>query len=353
MIRNTRSRLAHFVRMVLIGVGLVCLTACAPSAFLLPSCAEDRSNLNMAFYAFFAPVSASADPDPTTAAFHTHQGYEADLLTALEAMEGTDLSFTRTAIASWDDIWLLPILPQYDIAGGGITILDTRTRDAAGHQVVTFTSGHIAFRQSLLVRTEDVVRLNGYDTLTADVRVGVLANTTGEARLLQLTGLADTNGVLVAGISIDTPQGPVVTDGSADYFITSAQVTPELEGRLHLWPPGDTMPQIIYLGYATGEQEILDALRTGRIDAVARGEIGNQDAVSVSDQALAISVLDEAVEYGGFTLAVEDTELAACLNTRIDWLTDKRRIGYGDWRTDKTVFLRRAQIWNTVHNTLR
>ena len=50
------------------------------------------------------------------------------------------------------------LVAEYDIVGGGITILDSRTRDEMGNQVVTFTSGHIVFRQSLLVRVPKMGR---------------------------------------------------------------------------------------------------------------------------------------------------------------------------------------------------
>ena len=49
------------------------------------------------------------------AGFNVHRGYEADLLTALEAMEGANLAFDRRGIAEWDGIWLLPAGPQYDL----------------------------------------------------------------------------------------------------------------------------------------------------------------------------------------------------------------------------------------------
>ena len=55
------------------------------------------------------------------------------------------------------------------------------------------------FRQSLLVRAEDAERIQDYTDLTRDVRVGVLRGTTGEARLLQITGIVDANGVVAAG----------------------------------------------------------------------------------------------------------------------------------------------------------
>ena len=45
-------------------------------------------------------------------------------------------------------------------------------------------------------------------------------------------------------------------------------------------------------------------------------------------------------------LSADDTELIACLNERIDWLTDHRSIGYAQWRADPAVFMSRAEAWN-------
>lgn len=140
--------------LALVGVG--CGGAVEPR--LTATCGD--APLTVAFYAFFAPVSYSADEDPNSPGFSRHMGYEAGLLSALEAMPGTGLSFVRRPIADWPGIWLLPATPVFDMAGGGITILESRTLDAAGAPAVTFTSGHIAFRQSLLVRSEDAARLS-------------------------------------------------------------------------------------------------------------------------------------------------------------------------------------------------
>ena len=322
-----------FVRIAALFLAAVLLTAC--------SSGDDRT-LNMGFYAYFAPVSHSADENPDSAGFNTHLGYEADLLTALEAMNH-GLSFNRHAIAEWPGIWLKSAGDEFDIVGGGITILDSRTRNDAGDVAVAFTNGHIAFRQSLLVRIGDAERLASHDALTSNVRVGALAGTTGEARLLQLTGLADDNGVLAAGTRIETGAGEVVADGSAEYTITAAMASPLLEGRRHLYPPDDSMPQVVYLGDEMGERELLEALANGDIDALARGEIGNTDSAQESDGIFAVTALDDAVEYGGFTIAAGDTELLALLNERIDYLTDHRRIGYAEWRADPTVFMQRAE----------
>ena len=339
-----------FAGVIAPGLLLMFLVACLPDGERTDACVEDGQILDVGFYAFFEPVSYSADENPDSAGFNTHLGYESDLLTALEAMEGAGLSFARKPIAPWDDIWLRSAGSEYDIVGGGITILDTRTRNAAGETVVAFTSGHIAFRQSLLVRAEDVDRLASHDKLTSDVRVGALAGTTGEARLLALTGLANADGVLAAGTRVETPQGEVVADGGAEYFVTAAGESPSLAGRRSLYPPSDSLPQVVYLGDESGEIELLDALANGRIDAIARGEIGNRDAAHELGAAFAVTALDSESEHGGFTLAVDDIDLLSCLDEKINYLTDDRSIGYGEWRADLSVFMRRAQRWNVDVN---
>ena len=318
------------------------LLLAAPALAAEPaSCARGGRVLKVGFYAFFKPLSYSAAKDPKSPAFNEHRGYEADLLSALEAM---GLSFSRRGIAAWKNIWLRPAGSEYDVVGGGITILDSRARDAAGRKVVVFTSGHVAFRQSLLVRAKDVGRLASHKAL-GGARVGALAGTTGEARLLQLTGLTDASGVLAAGVRVRTPRGTVAADGSASYVITSGGASPSLAGRTSLEPPDKAMPRVVYLGSESGEAALLSALREGRVDAVARGEIGNRDAVHASGGAFAVTAIDPAAEYGGFALSAKDADLAACLDEKINWLTDNRRIGYGEWRADPSVFMRRARLW--------
>ena len=316
------------------------------------ACTDGTRALNVGFYTYFEPVSFSADADPASDGFNAHRGYEADLLTALEAMEGTGLTFDRRGIANWEDIWLKSATPEYDIIGGGITILESRTQDATGTPVVAFTSGHIKFRQSLLVRAEDAQRLNTYDALTGDVRVGALASTTGEFRLLERTGLVDATGILVAGARVDTRQGSVIADGTANYIITPAEASLSLVGRHHLYPPSENMPQVVYLGDEIGESELLDALGAGAIDAIARGAVGNSDAAYISGGRFVVGVVDDQVEYGGFTFAVEDAELAACIDEKINYLTDGGRIGYGEWVKDASVFIHRAQMWSGLHEVM-
>ena len=337
--RQSASPIAH--RIAILGLLLTSIAACSPGAASEP-CTKTERVLDVGFYAYFAPVSYSMDPDPSSPGFDTHLGYEADLLTALEAMEGAGLAFSRSGIAPWDDIWLRSAGPEYDIVGGGITILDSRTQNAAGERVVSFTSGHVQFRQSLLVRAEDAGRFASHADLTADVRVGALADTTGEHRLLELTGLIDADGVLAAGARVETSAGTVTAGGSAGYAIDAATESPVLEGRRRMYPPSEDMPEVVYLGDEVGESELLEALRAGDVDALARGEVGNLDAANASGGAFVVTALDDEVELGGFTLAVEDAGLLACLDEKIDHLTDDRRIGYAEWAADPQVFMRRA-----------
>ena len=297
----------------------------------------------MGFYAYFAPMSYSADADPAAAGFNTHQGYEADLLSALEAMDGAGYAFQRRAIPDWPDIWLQSAAgAEFDLVGGGITIKAARTKDAGGNVAVAFTNGHVAFRQSLLVRAADAGRLATHADLTDAVRVGAVAGTTGESRLLQLTGLADAAGRLAAGARIETDAGAVLADGSADYAITASGAAPALDGRRRLHPPDAAMPTVIYLD---DERQLLDALRSGDIDAIARGEIGNTDAANQSNGAFAVTALDPEIEYGGFTVAAGNTDLLARLNGHLDYLTDNRRIGYAEWAANPMVFMERAAMW--------
>ena len=196
------------------------------------------------------------------------------------------------------------------------------------------------------MRTEDVEQLASLDDLTQGVLVAVVAGTTGESRLLELTGLTNADGVLVAGTRVETPQGAVVADGSADYVITAAGESPNLDGRTRLRPPAESMPQVVYLGDEAGDVE------SSRHSMPARWmrSLGEKSAISMRPAppggSFAITALDTEVEHGAFTLALKDEELASCIDERLRWLTDDLRIVYPQWRDDPSVFMRRAEMWN-------
>ena len=108
------------------------------------------------------------------------------------------------------------------------------------------------------------------------------------------------------------------------------------------------MPVVVYLGEDLGEMELLDALRDGSIDAFASGDTGNREAVyrHADDGVFAVTAFDPEMELGGWTLPVAEQALLACLNDKLDYLTDHRAIGYPEWRADPEVFLRRARAWS-------
>ena len=311
--------------------------------------------LKVGFYADFVPLSHSKDPHAPTNSrvYNTHLGYEADLLTALEALDDAGLSFSRRGIPTLEfgGIWLLAATPEYDIIGGGITIRDDRTRDAGRHTVIAFTAGHVAFRQSLLVRSEDAARISTHADLTQDDGVSVHPGTTGELRLLELTGIINAHGVLVAGARIETPTGVVIADGTGRYIIGAGATgtSPELADRSRIIPPAP-LPQVIYHAEESAQ---LRALRDREVTAVARGEIGNTDASVKSGGTLVVTALDPKVERGGFALDVQEPALLTCLNTHISRLTDAGRIGYAEWAANPDVFLDRAATLNAEQNATR
>ena len=231
------------MRVFLTSLALFAAACSSPGDAPAATC-DDGQVLRVGFYAFFARRSATAPTSiPGSAGFDEHLGYEAALLTALAAMNGVGWSFVRQGLAEWADIWLQAAGPEFDLVGGGITILDARTRNADGDRVVTFTSGHIAFRQSLLVRAADAARFAHYSDLTSQARVGVLGGTTGEFRLLELTGLVDAQRRhSPLSPASRRPEGELVADGTASYTITAAGTSANLVGRQRLIPPEAHMP---------------------------------------------------------------------------------------------------------------
>lgn len=308
-------------------------------------CAEEGGVLEFGFFAFYEPISYGADPDPASPAFDEHLGYEADLLTALEAMDGAGLSFNRRGIDVWPGIWLLPATPEFDVVGGGITILEERTRDASGDSTVVFTSGHLTFRHSLLVRGVDAAELAEYSNLTSEARVGVSVETTGESRFLRIVGLIDETGVLLAGASVTTPEGTVTADGTDAYRIAAGGSSESLAGRSHLAPPSPGYPQVVFFAAESPRSEQLLALATRGVDALAGDEIANRVAEAASDDFFVVTALDTEVELGGFALDQDEDVLLACLDDKLDYLTDERKIGYAEWLANPSVFIQRAQAW--------
>ena len=337
-------RMRRGVAAAVVAFGMTAVASVDSTAVAQPPdrCTTEGRILKVGFYHDFAPVSYSADRDPGSAGFHEHRGYEADLLTALEAM-GVAMFSRRALKGAFAGMWLKAATPEYDLIGGGITIRDDRTRDASGRKAVAFTSGHIAFVQTLLVRAAQAERFAGYRGFSPDVRIAAVPGTTGEERLLLLAGYIGPDGTLRPGSRVHLANGTVLeADDGERLSITAAGSSPALEGRRRLEPPvgAAAMPQVIYF---QKEGAHLEALRSGTVDAVARGMTGNADAVAESAGAFVIGARDVHRELGGFALSASDRAIAACLDAAIDYLTDSGRIGYERWRMDPTIFLRRAE----------
>ena len=98
----------------------------------------------------------------------------------------------------------------------------------------------------------------------------------------------------------------VVAAANADYVFTAAGAPTNLAVSTHLHPPARHMPQVVYLGDEAGEVETLEALSSGRLDALDRGKVGNRATSRGSGETLVATALYESVQDDGYTLAAKD-----------------------------------------------
>jgi ABC-type amino acid transport substrate-binding protein len=170
------------------------------------------NTLSVCSYSEFRPVS-----------YGTGLGYEADLVRAIAKQWHVKVKFYPQKI--YEGIWLLPSNPKFtcDIAIGGITPAAYRIKQGA-----RFTSITLSFDQSLLVRKKDYEsgRITSYHSFkNTSMKIGVVPGTTGEK-----------------------------------YAIVRAKA--------------NGLPLTTLVQYKS-ESELLPALKNGKIDAIARGSIGN------------------------------------------------------------------------------
>ena len=297
------------------------------------------------FYTDFDPLSHAATQDAADPAFNLPLGYEPSLVAGVEAFAAGRLVFDRAGIGNpFSGIWLKAAEAAYDMVGGGITALASRTLDADGNEAIRFGTGHIGFRQSLLVRTESTVAR--HSDLTSAHRVGALRGTTGEARFLTLTGIVDADGRVRPGTRIELADGSVLTAGNPgseqEVRIGPSVVAGAASTRVRLTPPTDDQPQVLYFESEAGQ---LDALVAREVDAVARGEIGNLIAARELP-GLKVTALDNSsTEQAAFSYPAtsEGDELRETMNKVIRCLTNDGAVGFQDWlASGGTVFTDRA-----------
>ena len=202
-------------------------------------------------------------------------------------------------------------------------ILDSRTRDAGGRRTIVFAAGHIGFRRSLLVRAADARRLARFRDLTGWDRVGVLAGTSGEARLLELPGIVDAAGVLAGGTFVETPAAVVVVDGGTGSVIGADGPSARLQGRHRLQPASGRYAASGLSGGGDGCHQSA----CGRADRRGRQGRDRQPGPGPCiGRRLRRCGAGSRAESGGFALAASDVALAACLDRQLAWLNDGGRM---------------------------
>jgi len=304
----------------------------------------------VAFYSDFEPISYSERRDPTSPKFNNPQGYEVDLLRAIEAIPGSDMSFNFHGVKEWNNIWLYPYTnPEIDIAMGGISREDKRLLNEKGTKVLATTHGTVQFKQSLLMNATEANRIKNHHDLTCGYTVGAVRGTTGEYRFLAQTGFINDldKGLIQKGTTVVLEDKSLITsDGLLSIY------DPKVANRFMLIPPNCSLP---ITKYFVAEDSMIPALQAGYIDAIARGEIGNRLVADNSGGKFAITALfslecskDESVncskkEEAVFFVKVQNTELLNKLNTYIDYLTNNGSIGYDAWKQNHNIFLTRAK----------
>ena len=258
------------------------LPATCPHALSAEAFAGTMSNiqfktpgvLTICSYSEFQPVS-----------YGDGKGYEADLLRAIARTWNVKTRFYAESI--YEGIWRLPsrAYTLCDVSIGGITPTEARAQEGAAFSVTT-----ARFQQSLLVRKSDFDfgKITSYDSFRGtSLKIGVVPGTTGEQ-------------------------------------------------YAHIIAKDHGVPASAFVRYAS-ESELLPALKYKSIDAVARGEIGNEYQQSFDPSLVTIAKRDF---NEGFAVAVDanNKTLLRGLNEAIECLTNHGEVNVGLWLSQPNVF---------------
>ncbi|HEX4045552.1 MAG TPA: transporter substrate-binding domain-containing protein [Gammaproteobacteria bacterium] len=249
----------------------------------LPIKLKQPNVLNVISYSEFKPIS-----------YGQGEGYEADMLRAIAKLWGVEIKFYPENI--YQGIWRSPSRTYTiaDIAIGGLSPNEDRIKEGAHFSIIS-----TVFNQSLLVRKEDYLsgRIIDYRSFKdTHMKIGVVPSTTGEH---------------YAYVRAKEQKFPIET----------------------------------IVAY-TSEADLLPALLNGEIDAIARGEIGN-DYQATSNKNLVTIARRNFGE--GFAFAIDSSNklLIEKMNQAIRIVTDCGRITYAHWLKNKCVF------WQHVVNLSR
>lgn len=117
-------------------------------------------------------------------------------------------------------------------------------------------------------------------------------------------------------------------------------VVPGTTGETYAWRRGAEvgLPRSVFRQYA-GEDELLEALKKGKIDAIARGEVGNRYQQSLDPSLLTIDLRD----FGeGFAMSIDpaNVDLQNQLAETLASITRDGEVGFRQWSDDPRVFNR-------------
>ena len=235
--------------------------------------------LNVISYSEFTPISYGVNGE----------GYEGDLLRAVAKLWNMKIKFHPES--TYEGLWRLPSKSYTiaDLSTGGMTPSDYRIKQGA-----LFSIGTTSFDQSLLVRKEDYKSglIVSYQSFKKNnLKIGVVPGTTGEL-------------------------------------------------YAHLRAKENNLSSNVFVQYAS-ELELLPALLNGRIDAIARGEIGNKYQASKNKKLIAIAKKSFGENFA-FAIDSSNKILANNLNQAIRQITNNGKIAYLQWDRKHTIFLDRV-----------
>jgi ABC-type amino acid transport substrate-binding protein len=228
------------------------------------------------------------------------EGYEADLLRAVAELWQVDIRFFPERI--YEGIWRLPsrAYTLCDVSAGGMSPTKGRMEEDAEFSTMT-----TMFNQSLLIRKQDFTsgRIVAYRSFkNTPMKIGVVPGTTGEK-----------------------------------YAYARAKE--------------NDLPTSLFVQYAS-ESDLLPALLNHKIDAIARGEIGNEYQASLNSNLMTIAK-KKCNEGFAFGVDKSNTGLLLRLNQAIHDITNNGAITYDDWLKNHDVFSRRVkQILGEKHVTI-
>ena len=259
-------------------ISIFFLTIFISTQALATSCFKEANTLSVCSYSEFKPTI-----------YANGEGYEGDLLRAITKYWKIKLKFYPEKI--YEGMWRHPSreYTRCDIAAGGFTPMQSRENEGA-----LFSTKTANYKQSLLVRRKDYENktIVSYDSFkNSNRKIGVVAGTSGE-----------------------------------EYA--------------HIRAKEACLNPTVFVQYSD-ETKLLEALQDGKIDAIARGELGNDYQASIDNTLVSIAKRNF---NDGFAFVIDSSNklLVSKLNSAINLITEHGKIGFQDWLKNHNVFMERV-----------